>query len=84
MARPALKMRQSVADWEQAFVKEISLERNRRDSLRRQAQQRTLKREAERRHRRGSLRFVVLVLAVVLTAVIVTAVMFRTLYLLLG
>jgi hypothetical protein len=79
-----MKMRQSLADWEQAFVKEISLERHRRASLKRTAEQRTLKRQVERRHKRGSMRFVVLVLTLILTAVIVTVVMFRTLYLLLG
>ncbi len=79
-----MKMRQSLADWEQAFVKEISLDRRRRASLRRTAEQRALKLEANRRQRRGSLRFVLLVLALIMTAAIVTVVMFRTLYLLLG
>lgn len=77
-------MRQSLADLERAFTKEISLDRRRRDSLRRTAEQRTLKREVERRHKRGSVRFALLVLTLVLTAVVVTIVMFRTLYLLLG
>jgi hypothetical protein len=77
-------MRQSLADWERAFVKEISLDRHRRDSLRRTAEQRTLKREVDRRHKRGSMRFFLLVLTLIMTAVIVTVVMFRTLYLLLG
>ena len=79
-----MKMRQSLAEWERAFVKEISLDRHRRDSLRRTAEQRTLKREVDRRHKRGSMRFFLLVLTLIMTAVIVTAVMFRTLYLLLG
>ncbi len=79
-----MKMRQSLSEWEQAFVKEISLDRHRRDSLRRTAEQRTLKREVDRRHKRGSMRFVLLVLTLILTAAIVTVVMFRTLYLLLG
>ena len=79
-----MKMRQSLAEWEQAFVKEISLDRHRRASLRRTAEQRTLKREVERRHKRGSMRYALLVLTLILTAVIVTVVMFRTLYLLLG
>jgi hypothetical protein len=77
-------MRQSLADWEQAFVKEISLDRHRRASLRRTAEQRTLKREVDRRHKRGSMRFVLLVLTLIVTAAVVTVVMFRTLYLLLG
>jgi hypothetical protein len=77
-------MRQSLAEWERAFVKEISLDRRRRDSLRRTAEQRALKREVEKRHKRGSVRFALLVATLILTAVIVTVVMFRTLYLLLG
>ena len=79
-----MKMRQSPTDWEQAFVKESSLDRRRRASLQRTAEQRALKREVGRRQRRGSLRFVLLVLTLIMTAVIVTAVMFRTLYVLLG
>jgi hypothetical protein len=79
-----MKMRQSFADWERAFVREITLDRRRRASLQRTAEQRALKRETDRRHRHGSIRFVLLVLTLIMTAVIVTVVMFRTLYLLLG
>ena len=77
-------MRQSIADWERAFVKEATLDRRRRDSLRRTTEQRAFKREVQRRHKRGSVRFGLLVLTLILTAVVVTVVMFRTLYLLLG
>jgi hypothetical protein len=77
-------MRQSLGELERAFVKEISLERRRRASLRRTTERRAHKREVDRRHKRGSMRFVLLVLTLVATAVLVTAVMFRTLYLLLG
>jgi hypothetical protein len=77
-------MRQSLGELEKAFAKEISLERHRRASLRRTTEQRALKREVDRRHKRGSMRFVLLVLTLVMTAVAVTVVMFRTLYLLLG
>jgi hypothetical protein len=77
-------MRQSLGELEKAFAKEISLERHRRASLRRTTEQRALKREVDRRHKRGSMRFVLLVLTLVMTAVVVTVVMFRTLYLLLG
>ncbi len=79
-----MKMRQSLTELERAFAREISMERHRRASLRRTAEQRTIKREVERRHKRGSVRFVLLVLTLVMTAAIVTVVMFRTLYLLLG
>ena len=80
----ALKMRQSLSELEQEFAREISLERHRRAWLRRTAEQRTLKRQVEKRHKRGSMRFVLLVLTLILTAVAVTVVMFRVLYLLLG
>jgi Flp pilus assembly protein TadB len=83
-AKQGGRLRQSMAELEQAFSHEISLERRRRDSLRRTAEQRTLKREAQRRNKRGSVRFVLLVLTLILTAAIVTVVMFRTLYLLLS
>jgi hypothetical protein len=79
-----MKMRQSFAEWEQAFVKEVSLDRRRRASLREAAQDRMRRREAERTRKRGSMRFALLVLTLITTAAVVTVVMFRTLYLLLG
>jgi hypothetical protein len=79
-----MKMRQSLSELERAFAKEISLDRRRRASLRRTAEQRTLKREVARRKKRGSVRFTLLVLTLIMTAATVTVVMFRTLYLLLG
>ena len=79
-----MRMRQSITELEQAFAREISMERRRRASLRRTAEQRALKRDMDKRHKRGSVRFVLLVLTLILTAAIVTVVMFRTLYLLLG
>jgi hypothetical protein len=79
-----MKMRQSLAEWEEAFVEETSLDRRRRVALRRKAERRTLERDLERQHKRGSVRFVLLVLTLMLTAAVVTVVMFRTLYLLLG
>jgi hypothetical protein len=79
-----MKMRQSLAEWEQAFVKEVTLDRHRRDSLRRTSEQRAFKRNLDRRHKRGSVRFVLLVLTLILTAAVVAVIMFRTLYLLLG
>ncbi|MGA7706113.1 MAG: hypothetical protein WB998_14615 [Solirubrobacteraceae bacterium] len=79
-----MRMRQSINEIEQAFAREISMERRRRASLRRTAEQRAIKRDMDKRHKRGSVRFVLLVLTLILTAVVVTVVMFRTLYLLLG
>jgi hypothetical protein len=77
-------MRQSLAEWERAFVREISLDRRRREELRQTTEQRAFKREVDRKHKRGSVRFALLVLALIMTAVIVTIAMFRTLYWLLG
>jgi hypothetical protein len=79
-----MKMRRSVEEFEEKFVEEISLDRLRRESLRRTAEQRALKRQVQRRNRHGSIRFALLVLTLFATAGIVTVVMFRTLYLLLG
>ena len=79
-----MKMRQSLADWERAFVREILLDRRRREELRQTTEQRALKREVDRKHKRGSVRFALLVLTLITTAVIVTIAMFRTLYWLLG
>lgn len=79
-----MRMRQSLTEIEQAFAREISMERRRRASLQRTTEQRALKREVERRHKRGSVRFVLLALTLVLTAAVVTVAMFRTLYLLLS
>ena len=80
----ALKMRQSAAELEQAFAEEVSRERTRRDSLLRTAEQRRHKRRLARTHRRGSLRFVLLVFTLLLTALVVSAAMFASLYLLLS
>jgi len=74
----------SVAEIEQAFAEEITLERRRRDSLRRTAELRAHKRRVQRRNKRGTVRFTLLVLTLVATAVLVTAAMFFTLYQLLG
>jgi membrane glycosyltransferase len=79
-----MRMRQSVADIEQAFFEEIEEDRERRERLRRAAEQRQLKRHREKTHRAGSMRFFVLVLILLGTAVAVTFAMFQTLYYLLG
>ncbi len=81
---PAMRMRRTVAEIEEAFAREASLDRRRRDSLRRTAEQRALKRHVEKRNRRGTVRFVMLVLALIFTAFAVAAAMFFTLYELLG
>jgi hypothetical protein len=79
-----MRMRQSVAEIEEAFFEEIEEDRERRERLRRRAEQRQLARHRERTHRRGSMRFFALVVLLLGTAVGVTIAMFQTLQLLLG
>ena len=79
-----MRMRQSLAQLERAFVEEAYLDRSRRASLQRTAIQRSRTREVQRVHKHGSARFVVLVMTLILTAVVVTVVMFRTLYVVMG
>jgi membrane glycosyltransferase len=80
----AMKMRQSLAQLEQEFRHETQLERSRRETLRRHAVRRSRVRTHERRKKRGSVRYWVLVLSLIATAAIVTIAMFETLYYLLG
>jgi hypothetical protein len=77
------RLRRSAAELERAFAAEISRERNLRDSRLRTAERRMRKRERERVHKRGSVRFALLVLTLIATAVIVTVAMFASLYVLL-
>jgi hypothetical protein len=77
-------MRQSLDEFEQAFVEETHVDRVRRESLRRKAALRARQRNLERVHKRGTARFVVLVLMLIATAVIVTIAMFQTLYIVMG
>jgi len=80
----AMKMRQSLAEFERAFVEEAWDERDRREALRRQAATRSRTRRIERQHKRGSWRFAALVLMLIATAVAVTVAMFETLYIVMG
>lgn len=79
-----MRMRQSLAHFEEAFVEQAAVERARHERLRREAVQRSRQRTMERAHKQGSVRFVLLALSLVATAVIVTVAMFETLYTLLG
>ena len=79
-----MRMRQSIAQLERAFVEEIDLDRTRRENLRRTASQRSRVRRVQRRQQRGSLRFFLLVLSLIATAVLVTVAMFETLYYVMG
>ncbi|MSW95805.1 MAG: hypothetical protein F2796_03300 [Actinobacteria bacterium] len=80
----ATRLRQSMRDFEDAFLEESEADRLRRDELHRQATARTHSRRLERQHRHGTLRFSMLMLLLVVTAVIVTVAMFETLYYVMG
>ncbi|HEY3725708.1 MAG TPA: hypothetical protein VGL51_00950 [Solirubrobacteraceae bacterium] len=80
----AMKMRQSLAQLEQEFRHETQLDRSRRETLRRHAVRRSRVRTHQRRTKRSSMRYWILVLSLVATAVIVTIAMFESLYYLLG
>jgi membrane glycosyltransferase len=80
----SMRMQQSLAQLEEAFVEEIEEDRERRERLARRAEMRTRQRHMERTHKHGSVRFALLVLTLIATAVVVTIVMFQTLYYVMG
>jgi len=79
-----MRMRQSLAEIEEAFVEEVVEDRERRQRLAQRAQMRSRRRHIEREQKAGSLRFALLVLTLIATAVIVTIAMFQTLYYVMG
>jgi membrane glycosyltransferase len=79
-----MRMRQSLAEIEEAFVEEIEEDRERRERLARRAEMRARQRHIERTHKHGSMRFALLVLVLIATAVVVTIAMFQTLYYVMG
>ena len=79
-----MRMRQSLAEIEEAFVEEMEEDRYRRERVVTEAELRTRRRRVDRTHRHGSMRFFLLVLVLLGTAVVVTIAMFQTLYYLLG
>jgi anti-sigma-K factor RskA len=79
-----MRMRQSLAQFEEAFHEEAAESVVRRERLRKQAAQRSRMRRTERVRQLGKLRFAMLALAIVLTAVGVTVAMFQTLALVAG
>ena len=79
-----MRMRQSIAQLERAFVEEIQLDRARREHLRHTAAKRSRSRRVQRKQQRSSLRFFLLVLSLIATAVLVTVAMFQTLYYMMG
>jgi hypothetical protein len=81
---PAMRMRQSLAQFEEAFREEAAESIVRREKLRKQSAQRARVRRVERSRKQGKLRFTLLALTILLTAVVVTIVMFETLAMLAG
>jgi hypothetical protein len=79
-----MRMRESLAQLERAFVDEIEQDRQRAERLRREAERRTRQRQLAKTHKRGSMRFGLLYAILVATAVLVTVAMFETLYYVMG
>jgi hypothetical protein len=79
-----MRMRQSLAEIEEAFAEEVVEDRERRERLARRARMRSRRRHIEKTHKAGSMRFALLVLTLIATAVIVTIAMFQTLYHVMG
>ena len=80
----ATKMRQSLDEFERAFVEETHVDRVRRESLRRRAIARSRQRRLEKVNKRGTFRYIMLVVMIIATAVIVTVAMFQTLAYVMG
>ena len=74
-----MRMRQSLAQFEEAFHEETAEDRARRERLRREAAVRSRVRRAQRVRKSGTVRYVVLVGAMLGTTVLVTVAMFRAL-----
>jgi hypothetical protein len=79
-----MRMSQSLADLEQAFVEQLAVDRARSQRAIREATLRQRSRHIERRHRHGTKRFLLLVCVLIATAVLVTVAMFETLYYVMG
>jgi hypothetical protein len=79
-----MRMRQSLAQFEEAFREEAAESVVRRERLRKQSAQRSRIRRVDRTRKAGKFRFVLLGLSLVATAVIVTWGMFQALAMLAG
>ena len=79
-----MRMRQSLAEIERAFHEEAQVAQVVAEQTVRETQLRARRRELERAHKHGTMRFVVLVLTLIGTAVLVTIAMFETLYYVMG
>ncbi len=80
-----MRMRQSLAQLERAFVDEIEQDREQAERAAARGEPcARAQRHLEKTHKRGSMRFGLLVLMLVATAVLVTVAMFETLYYVMG
>jgi len=79
-----MRMRQSLAELEAAFVEEAEEDRVRRERLARRTVRRAQERDRERLRRGSSLRFAALLLTLLATAVLVAITMFQTLAYVMG
>jgi hypothetical protein len=79
-----MRMRQSIAEIEKTFFEQIEEERERSARQAARAEQRLRHRHRVKTHKRGSLRFGLLVLTLIGTAIVVTIAMFQTLYYVMG
>jgi anti-sigma-K factor RskA len=83
-SRPAMRMQQSLSEFEQALSQEMAVERAMRERAVRRVEKRNRQRHLAKVHRRGSFRYLMLVLSIIATAVVVTIAMFETLYYVMG
>jgi anti-sigma-K factor RskA len=83
-SRPAMRMQQSLSEFEQALSQEMAVERAMRERAVRRVEKRNRQRHLAKMHRRGSFRYLLLVLSIIATAVVVTIAMFETLYYVMG
>jgi hypothetical protein len=81
---PTMRMRQSLAQFEEAFREEAAESIARRERLRKESAHRARFRRVARSRKAGKFRFLLLALTLIATAVIVTIVMFETLAMLAG
>ena len=79
LAPPFMRMRQSINQFEVAFEQETTLERRRREQLRRRAANRSRARRVTRNEQQGKVRFSVLAVCLTATVVIVVVSMFEAL-----
>jgi hypothetical protein len=80
----AMKMRQSLAQFEREFLYATQRDRSQSAHLQRDVVVRSRKRSYERNLKRSSMRFWVLALSLIATAIGVTVAMFASLYYLLS